>query len=105
MKLSFMKNIVIIFLVVLFFASSAFYFPRGLVLFLGKEHFLSSYLYIYGSGIPFFILGIWLLIYSKAIKLEVPGEKKWILGFVFSFIWICFIHGLLILATVKIPFK
>lgn len=105
MKLNKYKNIIIFFLSLSFFIVSAFYLPRILVLFLGENHFLSSYLYIYISGMPFFMMGIYLIIKSQALNFKIPGEKRWIVYFFFTTLFVCAIHGLIILAAIKIPFK
>ena len=99
------KNIFIALSLLCFVACSAFFFPRWLISALGEEHFLSSYFYIYGSGIPFFILGIYLLIRSKAINLKIAGEKKWFLFFIFGLTWSLLAHGMWILSAVYFPFK
>ena len=99
------KNVFIALSLLCFFAYSAFFFPRWLVSHLGEAHFLSSYLYIYGSGIPFFILGIYLLIRSGAINLQMVEERKWLLFFIFGLAWSVLAHGLWILTAVYFPFK
>ena len=87
----------------LFFTVSAWLFPRILVSFLGESHFLSSYLYIYGQGLPFFILGVYALIKSKAINIQQTGEKKWLFYFVLVLIWNMLAHGLWIWTAVQFP--
>lgn len=99
------KSIFIILLLVCFFADLAFFLPRLLVSFFGEAHFISSYLYIYGSGIPFFILGVWLLIRSKALDLKAPGEKKWFWFFILGLTWSVVAHGFWIFTAVHFPFK
>ena len=99
------KNIFIIFSLLLFFTCSAFFFPRWLVSHLGEAHFLSSYLYIYGFGLPFFILGIYLLIRSRAINLKVVGERKWLFFFILGLTWSMLAHGMWIFVAVHFPFK
>ncbi len=98
------KNIFIGVSLLCFFICSAFFFPRWLVSVFGLKHFLSSYLYIYGSGIPFFILGIWLLLRSKALDLRIAGEKKWLVFFILGISWSVLAHGVWILMAVQIPF-
>ena len=89
--------------VFLFLALSAFFFPRWLVANLGEAHFLSSYLYIYGQGLPFFILGVYALIKSKALNIKLPEEKKWLTVFILVLVWNMLAHGLWILTAVQIP--
>ena len=99
------KSVFIICVLVSFFACSAFFFPRWLVSRFGEGHFISSYLYIYGSGIPFFILGVCLLIRSKALDFRIKGEKKWLWFFILGLTWYLIAHGLWILVAVSFPFK
>ena len=84
-------------------ALSAFAFPRALVAFLGESHFLSSYLYIYGQGLPFFILGVYMLLKTKAINTKRVGEKRWLLYFVLVLVWNVLFHGLWIWTAVQAP--
>ena len=100
-----MKNVSIVLFLLCFFISSAFFFPRWLFSNFGEAHFISSYLYIYGSGVPFFIVGLWLLIRSKALNLKLTGEKKWLLFFIFGLCWNILMHGFWVLMAVQIPFK
>ena len=88
------------FFLLCFFTGSAFFLPRYLVKAFGESHFISSYMYLYLSGIPFFVLGLWLLIHSKAINLKIPGEKTWLSFFVLSFVWYLIFHGGWILLAV-----
>ena len=99
------KSLFIVCALVSFFIISAFFFPRWLVFRFGEGHFISSYLYIYGSGIPFFVLGIGLLIRSRALDFRITGEKKWFLFFVLGLTWYVIAHGLWILTAVSFPFK
>ena len=99
------KSVFIICVLVGFFAGSAFFFPRWLLTRFGEGHFISSYLYIYGSGIPFFILGVWLLIRSKALDFRIKGEKKWLWFFILGLTWYVIAHGLWILVAVSFPSK
>lgn len=99
------NSIFIVLLLVCFFVISAFFFPRWLVSSFGEAHFISSYLYIYGSGIPFFIVGLYLLIRSKALNLKAPGEKKWLWFFILGLTWAVTAHGLWIFTAVYFPFK
>ena len=86
-----------------FLALSAFFFPRWLVAKLGEAHFLSSYLYIYGQGLPFFILGVYALIKSKALNIKLPQERRWLTVFVLVLVWNMLAHGLWIWTAVRIP--
>ncbi len=97
------KNILRLLFLLCFFASFAFFFPRLLKEVLGEAHFLSAYLYIYGSGIPFFILGISLLLKSKALNLQTAGEKKWLIFFIAGFVYNLLAHGVWILTAVQFP--
>ena len=99
------RNIFVLTVLLCFFTSSAFFFPRWLFSNFGEAHFISSYLYIYGSGVPFFILGFWLLIRSKALNLKVTGEKKWFLFFILGLFWNVLMHGFWVFMAVQFPFK
>ena len=84
-------------------ALSAFFFPRWLVSTFGESHFLSSYLYIYGQGLPFFIIGVYMLIKSQALNIKLHEEKKWLAYFILVLMWNMLAHGLWIWTAVQIP--
>ncbi len=82
-----------------------YFYPRVLKIYLGEEHFLFSYLYVYFFGSLYFIFNIWLLLSSKAIDLKKSGEKTWFLFFTGSVLWGMLLHGLWILVAFPLPFK
>ena len=76
-------------LLILFLIGLAYYYPRILSDYLGEDHYLSSYLYIYVFGLIFFIVNMRLLIHSKAINLSREGERKWMWFFIACLFWEC----------------
>jgi len=95
-----LKNIVVVLSILFIIIGSAFFLPRWIITYLGESHFLSSYLYLYISGLPFFILGIYALVHSKAVNLKLIGETKWLLLFIFGLLWYIIFHGLWILIAI-----
>ena len=87
------------------FIAFVYFFPRYLTNYLGENHFLSSYLYIYTLGILFFSLNIFLLLRSKALYLKREGEKKWLFLFIIGLICAMTMHGTWIATAVLFPFK
>ena len=82
-----------------------YFYPRVLSKYLGEDHVLSSYLYIYVFGIIFFIFNMWLLIRSKALNLNREGEKKWMWFFIGCLLWGCLMHAMWIFTATYFPFK
>ena len=80
-------------------------YPRFLEAFLGEDHFLSSYLYLYGLGIPIFIFNMWQMIRLDALSFKVPGERKWLFIFIAGLSCSCLLHTVWVLAAALFPFK
>ncbi len=104
-----MKNrwtIAIVFLLLVFCAIvGVFIYPRQLVAVFGEDHFLSSYLYLYGLGVPIFIFNMWLMIRLNALSFKVPGEKKWLFIFIGGLVCTYVLHTMWVLVAALLPFK
>lgn len=50
------------------------------------------YLYLYGVGGFFFVLGMVLILRHRALNLDVRRDRKWLAVLVVGFIWYAFMH-------------
>ena len=97
---------IVIFLLFAFCAIIGFYiYPRQLVTVFGEDHFLSSYLYLYGLGVPVFIFNMWLMVKLDALSFKAPGEKKWLFIFTGGLLCTFALHTVWVLVAALIPFK
>ena len=60
------------------------------------------FIYLYGVGGIFFIIGIYLIISTKALNAKKKEHKRWLSILVFGFLYYAVIHGVLILLALDI---
>ncbi len=91
----------IITLIVLVFVYT---YPRLIIHWLGESNPWTSYLYLYGFGAGFFMIGIFIILYTGACKLTRGHDKLWFWVLMLGFLFFATIHALWIVAALKIPY-
>ena len=79
-------------------------FPRLIIGWLGEANPWTSYLYQYGFGLVFFLMGIYLILKSGACQPGRGRDSFW-LGVLFAgFVVFAGVHALWILAALRMPY-
>jgi hypothetical protein len=98
------KSLVIGSTLILILLAVIYSYPRWIIAKLGEENPWTSYLYQYGFGLIFFLVGITIILKAGACR---PGRGRdtfW-LGVLFSgFVFFAAVHALWILASLNIPY-
>lgn len=63
------------------------------------SHTWIPYLYLYGVGGMFFLLGMFLIRKSGAMNLEKRHHRRWSRILIFGFLWFMALHALLTIAA------
>ncbi len=82
-----------------------FVFPRILISKLGPGNPWTSYLYQYGFGSITFIIGIILILRTKACKFNRGSDKIWFKWLIAGFIFFATVHAVWILLALYMPYK
>jgi hypothetical protein len=80
-------------------------YPRALVNWLGESNAWTSYLYLYGFGLWFFSLGIWLILSTGACQFGRGRDSFWFKVLIGGFIYFALLHAGWIVAALTVPFK
>jgi hypothetical protein len=81
-----------------------FIFPRIIISLLGEASPWTSYLYQYGFGLVFFLIGIYIIFKSGSCKLGRGHDTFWFGILIAGFILFSGAHAIWIVAALKIPF-
>ena len=79
-------------------------YPRLIVAQLGTENPWTSYLYQYGFGLVFFLIGIWLILKTRACQFDRGRDAFWFKVLIFGFIFFSGGHAIWIYLALKIPY-
>ena len=79
-------------------------YPRWIISKLGESSPWTSYLYQYGFGLVFFLMGIYLILKSGACKLGRGRDSFWLKVLFGGFIFFASAHALWIMASLNIPY-
>ena len=79
-------------------------YPRLIISWLGKDNPWTSYLYLYGFGAGFFMMGIYIILRSGSCQLDRGYDKLWFWVLLLGFFFFAGIHALWIVASVTIPY-
>ena len=79
-------------------------YPRLIVSQLGMENPWTSYLYQYGLGFVFFLIGIWLILKTRACQFGRGRDSFWFKVLIFGFIFFAGGHAIWIYLALKIPY-
>ena len=91
----------IITLVVLAFIFS---YPRLIIAWLGESNPWTSYLYLYGFGAGFFLIGIFLILRTGACKLDRGHDRLWFWVLMLGFLFFATLHAVWIIASLNLPY-
>jgi len=80
-------------------------YPRLLVAVLGEANPWTSYFYLYGFGLGFFLVGLWLILKSGACRPGRGHDGFWLAVLILGFLFFATLHALWIVAALKIPFR
>jgi len=90
---------------ILFTLVFVYYFPRFLITNLGEANPWTSYLYLYGFGGYFFIIGLLLIIKTGSCKLGRAHDTKWFTILCSGFLALMSLHAVWIYLALSIPVK
>jgi hypothetical protein len=79
-------------------------YPRLIISWLGKDNPWTSYLYLYGFGAAFFMMGIFIILRTGACRLDRGHDKLWFVVLLLGFLFFSVIHALWIVAALNIPY-
>jgi drug/metabolite transporter (DMT)-like permease len=79
-------------------------YPRLIISWLGESNPWTSYLYLYGFGAGFFLMGIFIILRTGACRLDRGHDKLWFWVLLGGFFFFATVHGLWILASLNIPY-
>ena len=81
-----------------------FFFPRVVVGRLGEDNPWTSYLYLYGNGLVVFLIGIWVILRSKACRFGRGHDTFWFNVLLAGYVFFAVMHAAWILAALCLPF-
>ena len=81
-----------------------YFFPRFLASYFGQENPWASYLYLYGFGLIFFGIGIYIILKSGSCQLGRGRDSFWFKFLIFGYIVLASLHGIWIQLALSIPF-
>jgi drug/metabolite transporter (DMT)-like permease len=79
-------------------------YPRWLIAQLGESNPWTSYLYQYGFGLIFFLMGIYLILKEGSCKPGRGRDSFWLKVLFAGFIFFASAHALWIVASLNIPY-
>lgn len=82
----------------------AYFFPRFLTHHFGEGSPWTSYFYLYGFGLIFFGIGIWVALHSGACQPGRGRDSFWLKFLILGYIGLASLHGIWIQVALSIPF-
>lgn len=98
------KSFVLGTVVALLLLAFIYVYPRLIINWLGEGNPWTSYLYLYGFGAGFFLMGIFIILRTGACRLDRGHDKLWFWVLLGGFFFFATVHGLWILASLNIPY-
>ena len=81
-----------------------YYYPRMLIARFGLDSPWTSYFYQYGFGFIAFMIGIWVILSTGACRPGRGRDGAWFLVLIGGFLFFLVLHGVWILAALRIPY-
>ena len=81
-----------------------FLYPRLLIHQFGEANPWTSYLYQYGFGLVFFLIGIWLILKQGACQLGRGRDSFWFGVLIAGFLFFAIGHAVWIVLALKVPY-
>ena len=98
------KSVVVALIVGLAILAFVFYYPRFLIDRLGESNPWTSYLYQYGFGLVFFVVGLCVILGSGACKLGRGRDTFWFGVLLAGFVGFATLHAVWIVAAQQVPY-
>jgi len=98
--MKYLKHVIIIIFIVAFI----YFFPRFIIRQLGPADPWTSYLYQYGFGLITFLVGIFIIINSKACQLGRGRDRFWFIILFVGFFIYALLHAIWIIAAQNFPY-
>lgn len=99
-----LKSLMIGSVLILILLGIIYSYPRWIIGWLGEANPWTSYLYQYGFGLIFFLVGIYVILKAGACRPGRGRDSFW-LGVLFSgFVFFAVAHALWIVASLSIPY-
>ena len=81
-----------------------FIYPRIIIAWLGEASPWTSYLYQYGFGLVFFLIGIYIILRSGACQPGRGRDSFWLKILFAGFVFFASVHALWIVAALNMPY-
>lgn len=59
------------------------------------------YIYLYGVGGIFFLVGLWIILRYRSLNLQLRRDRSWLRILLFGFVWYAMIHAAIIWAALR----
>ncbi|MEE9166102.1 MAG: hypothetical protein V3U24_01350 [Candidatus Neomarinimicrobiota bacterium] len=59
------------------------------------------YIYLYGVGGIFFLVGLWIILRYRSLNLQLKRDRSWFRVLLFGFVWYAMIHAVVIWAALR----
>ena len=79
-------------------------YPRIIIAWLGEANPWTSYLYLYGFGAGFFMMGVFIILRTGACRLDRGHDKVWFWILLLGFFFFATVHALWIVAALNLPY-
>ena len=81
-----------------------YFYPRLIISWLGVDNPWTSYLYLYGFGGGFFMMGIFIILRTGSCQLGRGHDSLWFWILLLGFLFFATVHALWIVASLNIPY-
>ena len=97
------KKLALFPIVLLVVAVITYAYPRLLMQIFEENSPWISYFYLYGNGLIFFCIGLWVILSSGACQLGRGRDSFWFGVLVFGFVFFATLHGVWVLLAIHMP--
>ena len=99
-----MKQTVKILTVAAVLLATAYFFPRFLANYFGQGNPWTSYFYLYGFGLIFFGMGVYIALKSGACQLGRGRDSFWLKFLICGYVGLASFHAFWIRVALSVPF-